>query len=376
MLKINKKLASLRNYPLKEKLENLSSFNFFEGKKQPILGIDISSSSVKIVSLSKKENEYNLDGYSIKPIPTGSIVDGNIAEIESLGAVITDALNECESDLKQAACCITNSKIITKNINLPASIPETELEGQVQTEMTKHIPYALEEINLDFQLNRQINEDTNEFTVIATKSENIDSLIAVLESAGLIAKIIDVEIYAIENALNFISSIDENFSIDRVLGVIDIGISATKLSVLENGKLTYTREQTFGGKQLLNELQRSLGLSLKDSREFLRNGEALDEGRQSIKENFMNSAAQEIERALQLFYSSENATRIDNIVLAGGFSSMEGIVQKITAGSETQAFVISPFSGIGIGNRIEKSRLKNDQPALLTAMGLAIRGFE
>ena len=365
MLKINKKLASLRNYPLKEKLENLSSFNFFEGKKQPILGIDISSSSVKIVSLSKKENEYNLDGYSIKPIPTGSIVDGNIAEIESLGAVITDALNECESDLKQAACCITNSKIITKNINLPASIPETELEGQVQTEMTKHIPYALEEINLDFQLNRQINEDTNEFTVIATKSENIDSLIAVLESAGLIAKIIDVEIYAIENALNFISSIDENFSIDRVLGVIDIGISATKLSVLENGKLTYTREQTFGGKQLLNELQRSLGLSLKDSREFLRNGEALEEGRQSI-----------IERALQLFYSSENATRIDNIVMAGGFSSMEGIVQKITAGSETQAFVISPFSGIGIGNRIEKSRLKNDQPALLTAMGLAIRGFE
>ena len=77
---------------------------------------------------------------------------------------------------KTAACCITNSKI-TKNINLPASIPETELEGQVQIEMTKHIPYALEEINLDFQLNRQINEDTNEFTVIATKSENIDSLI-------------------------------------------------------------------------------------------------------------------------------------------------------------------------------------------------------
>ena len=206
MLKINKKLASVRNYPFKEKIENLSSFNFFEGKKRPILGIDISSSSVKIVSLSKKENEYNLDGYSIKPIPTGSIVDGNIAEIEPLGAVIADALYECESDLKQAACCITNSKIITKNINLPASIPKTELEGQVQTEMTKHIPYALEEINLDFQLNRQINEETNEFTVIATKSENIDSLIAVLELAGLTPKIIDVEIYAVENALNFVSN--------------------------------------------------------------------------------------------------------------------------------------------------------------------------
>ena len=375
MLKFTKKFDSFNKARLKKEIQALSRFNFFEIKKPPLVGLDISSSSVKIVSLSKKENEYILDGYSIKPIPTGSIVDGNITDIDSLGAVVLDALNESNSNIKNVACCIPNSKIITKNINLPTSIPETELEGQVQTEMTKHIPYALEEINLDFQFNKQINEDVNEFTVIATKSENIDSLIAVLELAELTPKIVDVEIYAVENALNFISKINKNFSINSALGIVDIGISATKLSVLDNGKLTYTREQTFGGKQLLNELQRSLGLSLKDSRELLRTTDNLESAHQSILDNFMTSATQEIERALQLFYSSENAIRLDRIVLAGGFSSINGLSHKVTTGSGTQSFVISPFSEISISESIEKSKLANDQPALLTAMGLAIRGL-
>tara|TARA_A100001011_G_scaffold398902_1_gene505108 strand:+ start:4778 stop:5911 length:1134 start_codon:yes stop_codon:yes gene_type:complete len=375
MLKFNKKFGSFDKNRLKKEIQALSRFNFFEIKKQPLIGIDISSSSVKIVSLSKKENEYILDGYSIKPIPTGSIVDGNITDIDSLGSVVLDALNESSSSIKNVACCIPNSKTISKNINLPASIPETELEGQIQTEMTKHIPYALEEINLDFQFNKQISEEVNEFTVIATKSENIDSLIAVLELAELTPKIVDVEIYAVENALNFISKINKGFSINSVLGIVDIGISATKLSILDNGKLTYTREQTFGGKQLLNELQRSLGLSLKDSRELLRTTENIESSHQSIVENFMNSATQEIERALQLFYSSENAMQLDHIVLAGGFSSIKGLSQKITAGSGTQSFVISPFTKIAINKSIEKSKLTNDQPALLTAMGLAIRGL-
>lgn len=376
MLTFNKKFSSFDKIRLKKEIQALSRFNPFEVKKQPMIGIEISSSSVKIVSLSKKENEYILNGYSIKPIPTGSIVDGNISDIDSLGSVILDALDECDTTLKHIACSIPNSKTITKNINLPASIPKTELEGQVQTEMTKHIPYALEEINLDFQFNKQLSEDINEFTVIATKSENIDSLVAVLELAELIPKIVDVEIYAVENAINFISKVNKEFSIDSVLGIVDIGISATKLSVLENGKLTYTREQTFGGKQLLNELQRGLGLSLKDSRQLLRTGENIESAQQPIIENFMASATQEIERALQLFYSSENAIRLDSIVLAGGFSSMKGLNQKIAEASGTQSFVISPFTRIAVNKSIEKSRLVNDQPALLTAMGLAIRGLD
>ena len=241
--------------------------------------------------------------------------------------------------------------------------------------MTKHIPYALEEINLDFQFNKQINEDVNEFTVIATKSENIDSLIAVLELAELTPKIVDAEIYAVENALNFISKINQDFSITSALGIVDIGISATKLSVLDNGRLTYTREQTFGGKQLLNELQRNLGLSLKDTRELLRTTDNVESAHQSILDNFMTSATQEIERALQLFYSSENAIRLDHIVLAGGFSSIKGLSQKVTTGSGTQCFVISPFTDITVSESIERSKLVNDQPALLTAMGLAIRGL-
>ena len=375
MLKLNKKFGSFDKIRLKKEIQALSRFSPFKTKKQPMIGVDISSSSVKIVSLSKKENEYILNGYSIKPIPTGAIVDGNISDIDSLGSVILDALDECDSTIKNVACSIPNSKSITKNINLPSSIPETELEGQVQTEMIKHIPYALEEINLDFQFNKQLNEDVNEFTVIATKSENIDSLVAVLELAELIPKIVDVEIYAVENAVNFISEVNKEFSVDNVLGIVDIGISATKLSVLENGKLTYTREQTFGGKQLLNELQRSLGLSLKDSRELLRSGENIESEQQPIIEAFMASATQEIERALQLFYSSENAMKLDSIVLAGGFSSMTGLNQKIADGSGTQCFVISPFTKITINESIEKSRLVNDQPALLTALGLAIRGL-
>ena len=213
------------------------------------------------------------------------------------------------------------------------------------------------------------------FSFVATKSENVDSCVVALERAGLVPKVIDVELFALENAVSLTSLINQEDKSHQVRGIVDIGSSTTKLSVLENGSITYNREQNFGGKQLLNEIQRNYALSYEEAKTGLAES-SLESGYEAKTiAPFLESAAQEVERAIQLFYSSSNASSLEHISLTGGCAAVKGIVESISSKTDTPVDIVNPFNKIAIGERVNKLKLQQEATMLLTAFGLSARGL-
>ena len=184
-----------------------------------------------------------------------------------------------------------------------------------------------------------------------------------------------MELFALENAISLTSLLHKEDESSQVVGVVDIGSSSTKLSVLENGSISYNREQNFGGKQLLNEIQRSYGLSYEEAKASLAESSFEPEYKEKTLLPFVESAAQEVERAIQLFYSSSNASRLDHISLTGGCAAVEGMVGSISSKTDTSVDIVNPFDKISIANRVDQIKLKQESTMLLTAFGLSARGL-
>ena len=350
----------------------------FRNSKKNLLGVDISSSSVKVLEIAQDGAGFRLESYGIEPTPPNSVIENVVTDAEAVGDSIEKAVARSGSNLKECACAISGSKVITKKITVSSEIPVKDLEGQVQLEMVQHIPHPIEDISIDFQIENN-PEDSGlpfEITVVATKSENVDSCVVAVERGGLIPKIVDVELFALENAVSLTSKISGDDRLTGILGIVDIGSSSTKFSVLEAGSITYNREQNFGGKQLLNEIQRNYGLSYEEAKSGLAES-SLEAGfEEKVVAPFVESASQEIERALQLFYSSNNAARVEHVLLTGGCASLNGIADSVMARIEVPVDLISPFGKIPLSRNIDPKKLKRDAPMLLTAFGLSSRGFD
>ena len=349
----------------------------FRKPKKTLLGVDISSSSVKVLEISQEGSKYNLEAYGIEPTPPDSVVENTITDPEAVGSAIERAVLSSGSTSTEAACAIAGSKAITKKITLSSEVPEQDLEGQVQLEMVQHIPHPIEDISIDFHIENNPTDSGTpyEITVVATKSENVDSCVVALERAGLTPKVVDVELFALENAISLTSLLYREDKSNQVIGVVDIGSSSTKLSVLENGSISYNREQNFGGKQLLNEIQRSYGLSYEEAKASLAESSLEPGYEEKTLAPFVESAAQEVERAIQLFYSSSNASRLEHISLTGGCAAVEGIVASISAKTDTPVDIINPFDKISLAERVDQVKLKQESTMLLTAFGLSARGL-
>ena len=348
----------------------------FRKPKKTLLGVDISSNSVKVLEISQENTLYSLEAYGIEPTPPDSVVENTITDPEAVGLAIERAVLKSGSTSTEAACAIAGSKAITKKITLPSEVSEQDLEGQVQLEMVQHIPHPIEDISIDFQIENNPTDSGTpyEITVVATKSENVDSCVVALEKAGLTPRIVDVELFALENAISLASLLSREDKSSQVMGVIDMGSSSTKLSVFENGSINYNREQNFGGKQLLNEIQRSYGLSYEEAKAGLAESSFEPEYEEKTLAPFVESAAQEVERAIQLFYSSSNASRLEHISLTGGCAGVEGMVESISAKTDTSVDIINPFNKISVADRVDKMKLKQESTMLLTAFGLSARG--
>ena len=220
----------------------------FGQKKQPLIGVDISSTSVKVLELSRSGNGYRVESYSVEPLPTNAVVEKNISDVDAVGNTLRKALKRASSKAKLAAVAVPASAAISKLITMPANLSEDELESQIQLEADQYIPYALEEVNLDFEVLGQTEENSETMDVLlaASRTENVEIRTNAIELGGLGAKVVDIESYAMEGACRLLGDIDP----DTIVAVIDIGATMTSINVMHMNHLIYTREQAFGGRQL------------------------------------------------------------------------------------------------------------------------------
>ncbi len=349
----------------------------FTRKSPPVLGLDISSTSVKLVELSLQNGRYRVESFAVEPLPPNSVVEKSINDIDAIGEAVQRVVKRAKAKSKHAAVAVAGSSVITKTIPMPANLSETELEDQIELEADQYVPYPLEEVSLDFEVIGQTvnNPDTIDVLLAACRTETVDMRTAAIESGGLSAKIVDIEAYATENAFQLLVDQIPNQGTDKTIALIDVGATMTTLNVLHDQKLIYTRESMFGGKQLTEEIMRRYSLSYEEAGMAKRQGGLPENYATEVLEPFKETMCQQVSRSLQFFFSSSQYNNIDHILLAGGSASIEGISELITERTSIDTSIANPFASMSLSSDVKPQSLSSDAPALLIACGLALRSF-
>src|SRR6185295_14911536 len=297
---------------IKEKLA--AQFDFLKAKTPPLVGCDISSSSVKMVEIAEAgRNVYRVERYAIEPLPKDTVVDGNIANIEAAGEAIKRAHKNLGSRIKNVALALPAAAVITKKVILPGNQREEEMEVQVQGEANQYSPFALDEVNLDFQILGPApnNVEDVEVLIAASRKEKVDDRVAIADNAGLRPQVMDVESYATEEAFRMIAPSLPANARDQNVALVDIGAHVMHFYVLRNNQILFSRDQAFGGNQLTHDIQRAFNLSPEEAESAKKNAGLPENYDADVLQPFMEPLALEVTRALQFFFTSTSYSQVD-----------------------------------------------------------------
>lgn len=349
----------------------------FTPKAPVLIGVDISSTAVKLLQLSQTGGRYRVEHYAVEPLPPNAVVEKGIVEVEAVGDAIRRALARSGAKTRAAAAAVAGSAVITKIVPMQADLSEEDMEAQIQVEANQYIPYPIEEVSLDFEVLGPVKDNPDMVNVLlaASRTENVDLRIAALDLGGLAAKTMDVEAFAMENAFKLVA---DQLSVpkDAVVAVIDVGATMTTLIVLRNQRTIYSRGQVFGGKQLTDEVMRRYGLSYEEAGLAKRQGGLPESYEIEVLEPFKEAMVQQISRLLQFFFAGSEYSRVDQIVLAGGCASITGVADMVEEQLGVPCVVANPLANMSLSSRVQAQTLAQDAPALMIACGLAMRSFD
>ena len=356
------------------------SLDFLRVATPPLIGVDISPSSIKMLELARSGDGDGLivERYVIEVLPENSITDGNINNLEAVSNSLQRAWQRLDSHIKNVSVALPAATVITKKIFLPAGLSDDELEYQVESEANQFIPFALDEVNLDFQVIQPSASSFDEIEVLlaASRKANVEDRVAAVQLAGLKAVVVDVEPYAAEAAFAQICAQLPEAAVDQCVALIDIGNNVMNVNVLRNGESIYMRDQPIGGAQLTEHIHRYFDISLAEAELAKRKGGLPEQYTTEILTPFLESIAGEVIRALQFFYSSTAFSEVSYVVLAGGCAALAGLDEMIADRTQISTMVANPFEYMTLARNVNASQLRIDAPALMIACGLALRRFD
>lgn len=354
--------------------------DFLNTSTPPMIGVDISSSSVKMVELSEapKKTGYIVERYTIEALPQDAVIDGNINNLDAVSEALRRAWKRMGTRIKNVSLALPAAAVISKKILLPSGLRENELENQVESEANQYIPFALEEVNLDFQVigTSPSNPEEIEVLLAASRKANVEDRVATAQAAGLKTIVVDVEPYAAEAAFEQVRVQLPGGATDQCVALVDIGANVMNVNVLRNSQSVYMRDQQIGGAQLTQMIQNAFGLSAEDAEVAKRNGGLPDNYENDVLAPFLENVATEITRALQFFFTSTQFNEVSYVVLAGGCASLSGLDDAVATRTQVSTLVANPFAQMTLSSRIKPRQLQTDAPALMIACGLAMRRFD
>ncbi|MEY1662969.1 pilus assembly protein PilM [Isoalcanivorax beigongshangi] len=347
-------------------------------KAHRVLGVDISTTAVKLLELSKNGDRYRVDSYGVEPLPAHAVVEKTVHDEVAVGETLSRLVSRAKPSTKLSAVAVPASAVTAKVLEMDASLSEGEMEDQIRLEADQYIPFPLDEVRLDFSVLGPLenNPARVEVLLVASRTENVQRRVDCIEIGTLKAGGVDVEAYAIERVFQLLLPQLPHAAELETVAIIDIGATMTTLSVLHRGRTVYTREQVFGGKQLTEDIQRRYGLSVEEAGLAKKTGELPDDYGPEVLQPFMDAVVQQVNRSLQFFYGSTQFNHVDYILLAGGTASIAGLAERVQERVGTSCSVANPFAGMTLSNKVSAASIANDAPALLIACGLALRSFD
>lgn len=361
-------------------IEKLASrFEFLSTQTPPLIGVDISSSYIKMVEIvDRGKGLYGVERYVIEPLPKDTVTDGNIANIEAAGEVMKRAHKQLGTRIRNVALALPSSAVITKKVLLAGDQREEDMEFQVQSEANQYIPFSLDEVNLDFQVIGPApnSEEEVEVLIAASRKEKIEDRQAVAEAAGLKTVVMDVESYAALAAFDMIKGAATGIEDKDVTAIVDIGAQTTRVTVMHEDQQVYSREQQLGGYQLTQDISRQFGMPLEEAEVAKKSGGLPENYHADVLQPFNEKIVLEVSRALQFFFTSTQFSKVDHILLAGGCAMLDGLEEMVAQRTQVHTLVANPFANMAVSSKIKPRQLTVDAPALMVACGLAMRRFD
>ena len=356
----------------------ISLGSILKRKEPPLLGLDISSSSVKLVELSHdKSGNLVLDRCAIEPLERGWITDGNVEKFDEVAEAVRRVVKKSGTRTRNVAMALPASAVITKKIILPGGLTESELEVQVESEANQYIPFSLDEVSLDFCVIGPSATSVGDVEVLiaASRKEKVQDRQGLAEAAGLKPIVLDVESYASRLATARLIESMPNKGQDTLVALFEVGALTTSMQVIKNDEVLYERDQAFGGAQLTQLIVRQYGFSPEEAETKKRGGDLPEDYESGVLKPFVDSMAQEIGRALQFFFTSTPNNKVDYVMLAGGSSALPGLAESVTQQTSFACVQADPFDGMTIGSNVREKKMKRESASYLTACGLALRRF-
>jgi type IV pilus assembly protein PilM len=356
-----------------------SALDIFSVKSPALIGVDISSTSIKLVELSDMgKGVHRLERYVVEALPKDVVTDGNIANLDQVSDGLKRAWKRLGTRNRNVALALPAAMVITKKIIVPAGQKEEDLELTVEAEANQYIPFALDEVNLDFQILGPApnNPDEVEILIAASRKEKVEDRVAIAEAAGLKPRVMDVESYATQEAFRLIAPSLPANGRDQNIALVDIGAHVTHFYVLRNDQFLFSRDQAFGGNQLTYDIQRAFNLSPEEAESAKKNQGLPENYDADVLQPFMETLALEVTRALQFFFTSTSYSQVDQIVLSGGGALLPGLDELVAKRAAVATVVANPFGTMAVADSIRPRQLAQEAPLLLIACGLAMRSFE
>jgi type IV pilus assembly protein PilM len=351
----------------------------FGSKAKAVIGLDITTSSIKLIELSESGGRYRVEGYSAEATPPNSITEKSIVDADAVGEAIRRAAKRSATRTSDVAIAISGDSAITKVIQMPANLGDNELESRVEIQADQYIPFPMDEVSFDFEVmgTSQNDPELLDILLVATRTENVDQRRAAVEAAGLTPRVVDIEAFALENACQLLTHQMPEGGIDHLIAVVDFGASSTTFSVLQNLKVIYTRDFAFGGQQLTEEIMRIYGLSLEDAGRAKKEGGLPSNYQPEVLDPFVDDMTQQVSRSLQFFLASGGGReQPDQILVCGGCANIPGVAELIASKVGIPTEIGDPLGQMKVSSRAKTQGVTRDASALLTACGLALRSFD
>lgn len=346
----------------------------FLSVKKEIIGIDIGSSSVKLVQLKEQKGAYTLQNVGILPLPLEAIVDNTLMDSSSIVETIKKLIKSLNVRVKDAACSVSGNSVIIRKISLPA-MPSEELEEQIHWEAEQYIPFDINDVNIDFQILAPDQQDPSKMDVllVASKKEIINDYLAVFNEAGMNLAVVDVDSFAIQNAFELNYDIDP----ENVSALINIGASIMNLNIVKDDISLFTRDVQMGGNLYTEEIQKQFGVSIEDAERMKISGDSPDQGKLNDTISRVNETlAMEMRRSLDFYNTTAGEGKINGVYLSGGGAKTPMLVNAVQQRLGLPVEVINPFRNIKYNDKeFDADYLNEIGPLVSVAVGLATRRF-
>ncbi|HIJ36317.1 MAG TPA: type IV pilus assembly protein PilM [Deltaproteobacteria bacterium] len=356
--------------------------------KNQVVGLDIGSCAIKLVEIEHTKNGRNLKNFGMVGVPHGAIVEGSIKDIEAVSNVIRNLFDNLRVNNRNVAVSLSGYAVIAKKIELDKT-DETEMEALIHQEAEKHIPFDINDVNIDFAVLPRVKSDSDEdeddkkapatsqmmdVMLVAAKKDVVEEYINLINAANLNPVILDVDVFALQNAVEV--------SVENPLGsfaIINIGANELQINTIRNGISIFSRDSSYGGARINGDIMAAFDVTFEEA-EKIKLGGSEEKGRRDSLESIFTSQVstwvKEIRRALEFVAGTYAGGPVAEILLAGGSCRLPGFARYLEMETGITVKELNPFFDISINEKhFDLDYLNYIAPQAGVAVGLALRSI-